>query len=135
MMPSRIVATALVALIAALGSGCGGGGGNNKSATTNTTTQPATPATVTKTVSQKEYQFTPSNVTAKRGSTITVDNKGKIAHNLTVEQGGKKVAGTPTFLPGKTEKLKVDLKPGTYQMLCTVPGHVQLGMKGTFTVK
>jgi plastocyanin len=135
MTPARIVATTLVALVAALASGCGGGGNNNKSAATNTTTTPTTAAAATKTVSMKEYQFTPSNVTAKQGSTITVENKGKIAHNLTVEQGSSKVAGTPTFLPGKPEKLKVDLKPGTYKMLCTVPGHVQLGMKGTFTVK
>jgi plastocyanin len=139
MTPPRILAIALVALVAALGSGCGGGGGgNNNAATTNTTTtQPAQPSGggATKTVSMKEYQFTPSDVTAKQGSTITVENKGNIAHNLTVEQGSKKVAATPTFLGGKSEKLKVSLKPGKYTMLCTVPGHEQLGMKGTFTVK
>jgi plastocyanin len=140
MTPVRLVTLALVALVAALGSGCGGGGGgdNNNAATTNTTTtQPTQPSggAATKTVSMKEYQFTPGDVTAKQGSTITVENKGKIAHNLTVEQGSKKVAGTDTFLGGKSEKLKVSLKPGKYTMLCTVPGHEQLGMKGTFTVK
>ena len=142
MMPARILTLAVVGLVAALGSGCGGGNDNN-AATTNTTTtnttstQPAksTGGGGTKTVSLKEYQFTPSDVTTKQGSTITVENKGNIAHNLTVEQGSKKVAGTSTFLGGKSEKLKVSLKPGKYKMLCTVPGHEQLGMKGTFTVK
>jgi plastocyanin len=141
MTPSRIVAIALVALFTALGSGCGGGDDNdNNAATTNTTTTTTTKTTpsggaTTSAVSMKEYEFDPSDVTAKQDSTITVENKGKIAHNLTVEEGGKKVAGTSTFLGGKSEKLKVSLKPGKYTMLCTVPGHEQLGMKGTFTVK
>jgi plastocyanin len=132
-----------VALVAALGSGCGGDDNNDNNAattnttTTNTTTQPAktTGGGGATTVSMKEYEFDPSDVSATQGSTVTVENKGNIAHNLTVEKGSKKVAGTSTFLGGKSEKLKVSVKPGKYTMLCTVPGHEQLGMKGTFTVK
>jgi plastocyanin len=137
--PARILTLCLVAIAVTLGSGCGGGGGNDNAATTTTSTtktQPAKPAAAgTTTVSMKEYAFNPSDVTVKRGGTVTAENKGTIAHNLTVEQGSKKVAGTSTFLSGKSEKLKVDLTPGKYKMLCTVPGHEQLGMKGTFTVK
>jgi plastocyanin len=137
MTPTRILALALVALVAALGSGCGGDDDNdNEAATTNTTTQPAeSGGGAAKTVSMKEYEFDPSDVTADKGSTVTVENKGNIAHNLTVEKRSKKVAGTSTFLGGKSEKLTVDVAPGKYTMLCTVPGHEQLGMKGTFTVK
>jgi uncharacterized cupredoxin-like copper-binding protein len=29
----------------------------------------------------------------------------------------------------------VTLKPGTYVLLCTLPGHAQLGMRATLTVK
>jgi plastocyanin len=137
MTPARILALALVALVVALGSGCGGDDDDDeKAATTDTTTEPAAPAGGgTTTVSMKEYEFDPSSVSVERGSTVTVDNEGNIAHNLTVEQGSKKVAGTSTFLGGKSEKLSVDVKPGKYEMVCTVPRHEELGMKGTFTVK
>jgi uncharacterized cupredoxin-like copper-binding protein len=37
--------------------------------------------------------------------------------------------------PGQTTKLAVTLKKGSYPYLCTVPGHAEAGMKGTFTVR
>jgi plastocyanin len=136
MGPTRILTVVLVMLAVALGAGCGGDDDDNEAATTNTTTQPAeSGGGGAKTVSMKEYEFDPSDVTVKKGDTVTVENKGNIAHNLTVERGSKKVAGTSTFLGGKSEKLTVDVTPGKYQMVCTVPGHEQLGMKGTFTVE
>ena len=36
---------------------------------------------------------------------------------------------------GDVSEFKVNLKPGKYTFLCTVPGHAQAGMKGTLTVK
>ena len=33
-----------------------------------------------------------------------------------------------TFDPGKGGDFKVDLKDGTYTVICAVPGHEQLGM-------
>jgi nitrite reductase (NO-forming) len=135
----RIFGVALIGLALTL-AGCGGGGGDNKAATTGTETTPTTAAETTS-VKLHEYQFSPSTVVVSRGDTITVENGGQIVHNLTVEQGpdpktkSKKLAGTPTFAPGKTEKLKVDLAPGKYAMVCTIAGHRELGMTGTFTVK
>lgn len=81
-----------------------------------------------------EYEFDPSNVEVKRGTELTVRNDGEIAHNLMVERGGDELIGTDSFLGGKSEKLRVDIAPGRYTMVCTVPGHEQLGMKGTMTV-
>ena len=141
MRNSRIVFFTAVALaIVVLAAGCGGDDNDSTSeSTTPTSQQETTPAAggaaSQVTVKMDEYEFEPSDVTVKRGGTITVDNEGKIAHNLTVERGESKVAGTSTFLPPKSDSVKVDLKPGRYKIVCTVPGHAQLGMKGTLTVK
>jgi plastocyanin len=88
-----------------------------------------------------EYSFDPEDATVKRGASITVENDGQIAHNLTIEEGpdpkkeSKKLAGTSTFLGGKSEKLEVDVQPGKHAMVCTVAGHRELGMIGTITVE
>lgn len=44
-----------------------------------------------------------------------------------IEQLGPKQSGEVTF--------KAPTEPGEYQYLCTFPGHFQVGMKGTLTVK
>jgi plastocyanin len=147
----RILAVTLVTFIAVLGvAACGGDGdGGNETTTSETTTQPTDTAadgatgeaTSTTSVKMDEYSFDPETVTVKRGDTIEVENVGAIAHNLTVEQGpdpkekSKELAATSSFLPDKTEKLEVDIKPGEYAMVCTVEGHRELGMVGTFTVR
>jgi len=43
--------------------------------------------------------------------------------------------GGPVVSNGGTSQVTVTLKPGTYQFLCTVPGHAAAGMKGVLTVK
>ena len=139
----RTLAPVLVALLVMLGAGCGGGNNSSTTSSTPTTTQPATSggAPQTTTVGLNEYSFKPDNVTIKQGGTVQAKNEGAIAHNLTIEQGSdptkktKKLAGTSTFLPNKSEKLTVNLTPGKYAMICTVAGHQQLGMRGTVTVK
>ena len=64
-------------------------------------------------------------------------NDGQIAHDLTVEQpgSGRRLVGTDTFLSGDGGKLRVDLPPGRYKMVCTVPGHEQRGMVGVLRVR
>jgi uncharacterized cupredoxin-like copper-binding protein len=74
---------------------------------------------------EKEYKITLSTRRVHHGVvTFVVKNAGNIAHNLTI-QGGKHTA---TIGPGKTAKLTVTLKKGTYTLYCSVPGHRQLGM-------
>jgi uncharacterized cupredoxin-like copper-binding protein len=34
-----------------------------------------------------------------------------------------------------TTSVTADLKPGTYEYFCNVPGHKEAGMDGTLTVK
>ena len=95
----------------------------------------AAPSHVTATavkVTATEFKFALSvKSAAKPGPvTFTLVNKGHIAHDFSI--AGKK---TPVIGPGKTAKLTVTLKAGTYPYKCTVPGHAAAGMKGTFTVK
>ena len=70
--------------------------------------------------------------TAKPGKvTFVFKNIGHVQHDF-------KIAGkqTPLLQPGKTAKLVVTFKKkGKYPYLCTVPGHAEAGMKGTFTVR
>ncbi|HVM56895.1 MAG TPA: cupredoxin domain-containing protein [Gaiellaceae bacterium] len=82
-------------------------------------------------VTATEFKFVLSPSTAKAGSiTFTIVNKGKLAHDFAI--AGKKSA---LIQPGKTGKLTVTLRAGSYPYKCTVPGHAAAGMKGTFTVK
>jgi plastocyanin len=87
------------------------------------------------TVVMTDYAFHPRDVQAVRGDTLTVRNDGGIAHNLTVERGSVRVAGTSSFLKGDRERLRIDLPPGRYVMVCSVPGHRDLGMFGTLAVR
>jgi uncharacterized cupredoxin-like copper-binding protein len=69
---------------------------------------------------------------AKPGKvTFVFKNTGHVLHDFSIH--GRK---TPPIQPGKTAKLVVSFtKKGKYAYLCTVPGHAQAGMKGTFTVR
>ena len=128
-MAARLLPTALVccALIAA---GCGDDSGNGSA---------AAPADLT--VKMSDYKFDPRDVTVAPGAVIRVTNEGEIAHNLKVERGPnprqetQELTGTDSFLPGDSETLEVDLPRGRYAMVCTVPGHRELGMTGSFRVK
>jgi plastocyanin len=122
---TKLVPLALLLPALASGSGCGG---------SDAPMRPPGPDEVVMT----EYEFTPRSVTVKRGAELNVRNEGQIAHNLTVERirpGTRKLIGTDSFLGGRSTRLRVDLPPGRYKMLCTVPGHEQLGMVGTLAVR
>jgi len=82
-------------------------------------------------VQEKEYRITLSPAKVAHGSvTFDVKNVGRLPHNLTI-QGGK---ATPNINGGGSAKLTVTLKPGSYTLYCSVPGHRQLGMVAKLTV-
>jgi plastocyanin len=93
------------------------------------------------TVVMDDYEFEPRDVTVRQGGTLTILNEGGTAHNLTVERGpnprreSDELASTDSFLNGDSEHLQVKLRPGSYVMVCTVPGHRELGMVGNFRVR
>lgn len=85
----------------------------------------------------KEYSFDPKTIVLTGGGKLTVelDNQGTLAHNLRVLDNGKDIGGTPTFAGGEPRTGTVNLKPGEYELLCTVGDHAELGMKGKLEVK
>jgi plastocyanin len=122
---TKLLPIALLLGVLAFAWGCGGSNGPKR---------PPGPNEVVLT----EYELTPRIVTVKRGTELKVRNDGQIAHNLTVERrtsGSGKLIGTDSFLGGRSARLRIDLPPGRYKMLCTVPGHEQLGMVGTLAVR
>ena len=65
-----------------------------------------------------------------------VTNQGTMPHNLTVQDGSGVIANTPNFRPAQgPQTLEVDLKPGTYTLICSLPGHAKKGQVTTFVVK
>jgi plastocyanin len=87
------------------------------------------------TVSMSEYTFDPGEVSVAAGDTVSAPNEGQTVHNLTVLDGNEELGRTEDVDPGKSGELEVDFEPGGYDMICTIPGHADLGMEGSFTVE
>lgn len=122
-------------LIAALGiliGGCGGDDDGSESARTVTVK-----ANGTLRVTAKEYSFDPARAAVQGAGrlTLTLANKGSLAHNLKLLKDGREVGGTPAFPGGQTESAVVNLEHGRYEMLCTVGDHAELGMRGELQVR
>jgi plastocyanin len=82
-----------------------------------------------------QLAFDKTTLSSKPGPvTVTFTNPAPIAHNFAVEENGKLLGQTPLITSSTASKI-IDLAPGSYTFLCTVPGHAQAGMQGTLTVK
>jgi plastocyanin len=117
-----------LAALVLLAAGCGG---NDQPGGTVTA-----PAGGSVRLTAKEYSFDPSTIVVQGAGRLrlTLDNKGSLAHDITVEKDGRELGGTPPFPAGETRSATVRLAPGTYDFLCTVGDHAELGMKGTLKV-
>ena len=92
----------------------------------------------------KEFAFTLSPKSAAHGViTFTISNGGNLPHDFQLcskpssSASATSCTGKKTALisPGASAKLTVSvLKAGTYEYMCTVPGHAAAGMKGLFKV-
>jgi uncharacterized cupredoxin-like copper-binding protein len=103
-----------------------------QSTTTSATTTRAAAESVD--VSETEFKIALPESTLAAGSySFEVANDGKIEHDLVVKGNGVDEK-TPTIAPGKSATLNVDLKPGTYDVYCSIPGHKQAGMDVKLTV-
>ena len=123
-------ATAAVAAVVLVVAGCGGSGETGAAAAPVASKAPAAAGAVLE-VSGAEFSFAPATLKASAGqTTIRFVNKGVMEHDFTIDALKIKLSAAA----GKTAETTVTLAPGTYSSLCTVPGHLTSGMKGTLTV-
>jgi uncharacterized cupredoxin-like copper-binding protein len=121
-----IVATACSGGSNDAGVGAGGGASGEQAA--------AGPTTVSVTLS--DFTIDPATMTAPAGSALAfeVTNDGPSPHTFAVKAPGQ-TYDTGEIQANASATLQVPgLAAGSYEVLCTVPGHDQLGMKGTLTV-
>jgi len=138
-----ILGLALVSavILSACGGGGGGGGGGsalNVSTLDTLKFDPATlsapggaPATVNvkNTGAQQHNWVLVATADADRVATEAAAKNGDATGIAGVLAGGKPVAG------GASETLTVNVPAGSYTYICTIPGHYQAGMKGTYTAQ
>ena len=94
--------------------------------------EPAFPDAEDFAVTLDDFSFAPSDITVQAGQVnLTLVNEGAAVHDLTIPDLGI----TVLVRPGEsvTTGLKLD-SPGTYNILCSIPGHSSLGMTGSLVV-
>lgn len=84
------------------------------------------------TVTLDDFAFIPADLTVNAGQVnLTLTNTGAALHDLTIPDLGITVQASP----GETVTAGLDFAtPGTYDTLCSIPGHSSLGMRGTLAV-
>jgi uncharacterized cupredoxin-like copper-binding protein len=98
--------------------------------TQQTTTTEAKATTVR--VTETEFKIALPSTRLEAGRiTFDVENAGNLPHDLAVKGMNEKTKLIPA---GGSDKLTVTLKPGTYELWCTVTGHEAAGMKLEVTV-
>jgi uncharacterized cupredoxin-like copper-binding protein len=100
--------------------------------------------------SPEEYSLVPEPAEVAAGAvSFEVVNEGTIEHEMVVVKTDKGAANLATdgeadetgavdeivLGAGESGDLKVDLEPGTYALVCNLPGHYEEGMYADFTVK
>lgn len=81
-----------------------------------------------------EYRYEPPSINVKAGQKVKLSLRhgGTVVHDFTVPDI-KFASGD--IAPNEKKTVELTFKePGIYRLLCTVPGHEALGMKGAVVV-
>ena len=116
--------------------GCGGAQGT-ATGTAGDTSQAsgANEEAASVTVAATDYRFALDRAEVGAGKvTFVLRNDGPSLHDLKISGDGVE-RQTAVVDRGQTASLAVELRPGTYHVVCTVAGHELLGMKATLTVR
>jgi len=92
---------------------------------------PATNAAIAVTLT--EFKIAPGAMTASPGDIVLkIANAGSQVHNVSI---AKLNQTSPDIAPGKSATLSLsNVAAGTYDVICTIPGHADAGMKAVLTV-
>lgn len=92
-------------------------------------------------VSGNEFSFSPTQLEGVVGQSVTVTfkNTGYVEHDLTIKDIPIAESTTPEVrlyaLQGQSASITfTPTKAGSYQIHCSIPGHTEAGMTGTFLV-
>jgi len=115
-------------LIGSLAAGCGPRSSSTPSEPLPPTGQTAEPAVVG--VVLREFEFEPRPLKAKAGTVrFLLINRGTVEHDFTIPAvEGHDLHEKHLVQPGKTLTVELELKPGVYEAICTLPGHKDAGM-------
>lgn len=81
----------------------------------------------------RDFAFSPSQVRLAAGATVNLVlvNQGDVLHDVTIPALGFRLEATA----GATATGALTApRPGSYELVCSVPGHREAGMSGTLVV-
>jgi len=118
-------------------SACGGG-----------SSPPSSPPTTQEdpviTVVAEDNRFIPATITVDSATTVELRNDGAVVHTWTVLaepiEAEAELSQATTLAEGRVDagqSVRIDISalgPGTYQVVCVIPGHISAGMVGELIV-
>jgi len=130
-----VLVLASVALVA-----CGGSDDDSTSTTSETTTEssggPSTGGGLEIAAAASGLAYASDTAESAAGKVdLVFDNPQPLAHDVAIEDSGGETIAKTEIVTEDTDSTTVDLKPGSYEYYCTVPGHREAGMVGTLTVE
>jgi len=79
-----------------------------------------------------DHRFTPTQIQVAAGKvSFRLVNAGSVLHDFTVlsADGQHRVAPSKLVSPGQSATVSLQLQPGSYPVICSQPGHQELGME------
>lgn len=124
-----VVAPALLALVALAAVGC---------ARQTASTPPPSSQVEAQVVDlvAREFEFSPRVVKVTTGTVrFRLTNRGAVDHDFAIPAlAGHNEHEQHLIKPGATLAVDLELRPGTYEAICTIPGHKEAGMVATVEV-
>lgn len=129
---------AVISILLLVIAGCGDDSGS----TTRGTASDKPSAVV---VIAEEHRFVPATLSTSGAAELRLDNVGALAHNWTVLEvpiesetalTRDNVLARAETEAGQSSTISLDgLASGTYQVVCSIPGHFSAGMVGTLVIR
>lgn len=136
----RVLGLVTVLALALLLAACGGGGGSSNQQSSTPSTQSSTATTADSGAREIEivlddFSFGPQEIRVKSGEKVklVIRNEGSVAHDWYVDALD---LSSPLIQPGQSATFEFTAgAAGTYEAICTEPGHEALGMVGSLIIE